>query len=108
MDNRIDRILNNIDILINRYYNYREKSIVLLSKRYVKNYMNELDVDVCMKELIMICNVCYLLALKFLLDNGPKLNDYCGIISVDKNQLLDKELDIAFMLKFKFNILIDE
>lgn len=103
MDNKINRILTNIDNLINQYYGYDEKYVTLLAKKYIHNYVDPTN-NYNIKELLLICSTCYLLALKFLIDKVPAMNDYSTIVSVDRRKLVEKELDVAFSLKFNFNV----
>lgn len=106
MEVKIRRILCNIDRLINRNYNFNELAVVELANRYMCLYVEKLEENVSFSELVVLCNVCYVLALKFLLDRPPRLNDYSNIVSVDKRLLKEKELEVLFGLDFKLNLSI--
>lgn len=105
MERRIDRILTNTDNLINQYYELNEQHVKTLAKKYVLNYIDQ-SKRYSIKDLTLICNVCYLLSLKFLVDQGPKVTDYCCIVSIETKKIVEKELDIAFSLKFNFNLIV--
>jgi hypothetical protein len=107
MELRINRILKNTDMLINKYYEYNEENILPLAKKYIYNYIDITKTDnLKHKDLICLCNVCYLIAVKFLLDECPTMSDYSNITSIDKKSLIEKEFDVSISLNFKFNICI--
>ena len=103
VDKKIDRILKNTDSLMNKYFSYNEINLVPLAKRYIMNYLDNVGC-VVFGRLVVLCNVCYLLAVKFLLDEYPRLVDYSNIVCISKDDLIDSEYTIAVNLNFNFNV----
>lgn len=104
LENSIERILKVVDSKVNKYYNYNEPSLVIISKNYIKKYIsfgNYREQSNCRLNLKVLCITCYLIAMKYQLDSHPTINHYSIITNISEKTLLNKELDLA--KKFLFN-----
>jgi len=99
LDTSIDRILKVIDTKINKLYDYDEPSVCIVAKTYIKKYISFGNYS--RSQLKLLCATCYLLAMKYQLDDQPLIKEYSEIVNVSTKNLVDKEMDLA--LKFLFN-----
>lgn len=103
----MDRILNNIERIINKnYVGYNlETSIKPLAKAYVSKYLKVVDKKLPFSTLIIICQSCFFISIKYLIDRDasvPTLNNYSILIGANKEDIIKIEMSIATAFNFNF------
>jgi len=99
IDRSINRIVGVIDKNVNTLYDYQEPSLSIVTKTYIKKYI-ELTGDT--SQLIILCTTSYLVAMKYLLDSAPRMRDYSELVKIPIKKLVNKEMLIGKSFMFNF------
>ena len=97
---RSEKIIKIIDERINKYYNYNEPNLSKVAIAYIKRYINLTNDPP--RNLKILCTTSYLIAMKYLLDSSPILDDYSNIVNEESKILSKKELEICNKFSFNF------
>jgi hypothetical protein len=97
----VNRMMFSIDTIINKYYFFNEPGLIKIAISYVKKYLSISSEDP-RSQLKILCTTCYLIAMKYHLDESPTLLDYSEIVNVSTSILVKKEIDLANKFMFNF------
>lgn len=90
-------------VICDSYKEYKDELYIkMVAQYYYDKYISLCNNNI--EDPLIIQQACYLLSLKYLLDNPPLVSDYCKIVCCSNDRLVKAEKDIVYKMDYKFAV----